>query len=58
MFIGLVVGTYSSIFIATFSWTKFEIYRQKRILIRKDKNFWSSEEREEQTFKGINDFSV
>ena len=58
MFFGLLAGTYSSIFIATFVWTKLEIFRQKRISLRKNKNFWDSDENEEQIFKDINDFSV
>ena len=58
MLFGLIAGTYSSIFIATFVWTKLEIFRQKRISLRKEKDFWASGENEEQVFKGINDFSV
>lgn len=56
MLFGLVTGTYSSIFIATFFWTKFEMFRETRRLSRKEKSFWTIPGVEEQTFAGINDF--
>ena len=58
MFIGLIAGTYSSIFIATYLWTKLELIRQKRILLRGKNNFWNTDEIEEQVFTGINDFKI
>lgn len=58
MFIGLVSGTFSSIFIATTLWIRLEIYRQKRIGVRTKKGFWNTSGVEEQTIKGINDFSI
>ena len=57
MFVGLIAGTYSSIFIATYLWTKLEFFRLKSISKRKENSFWEIKGIEEQTFKGINDFS-
>ena len=56
LLVGLVAGTYSSIFIATYLWVKLETYRQKRIKAREKNNFWAIKGVEEQTFEGINDF--
>lgn len=56
MLVGLIAGTYSSIFIASYLWTKLEIHRRKSIDKRANKNFWNTGEVEEQTFVGINDF--
>ncbi len=58
MLVGLVAGTYSSIFIATYIWSKLEIRRQRGINNREKKNFWKTEGIEEQTFDGINDFKA
>ena len=58
MLVGLVAGTYSSIFIATYLWTKLEWKRQAWIKNRENKSFWKTEGVEEQTFEGINDFSA
>ena len=57
MLVGLVAGTYSSIFIATYLWTKLEWRRQKAIKTRQEKSFWDTPGVDEQTFKGINDFT-
>ena len=56
MLIGIVAGTYSSIFIATALWVRLEIYRQRRITAREKNNFWKTKGVEEQTFNGINEF--
>ncbi|WKX02802.1 protein translocase subunit SecDF [Candidatus Mycoplasma mahonii] len=56
MLVGLLAGTYSSIFIATYLWTKMEIRRQKGINKRKKSGFWNTTTIEEQTFTGINDY--
>ena len=58
MLVGLISGTYSSIFIATYVWTKLELVRQKRIVQRAEKKFWDTPGVEEQTIKGINDFEI
>lgn len=58
MLVGLIAGTYSSIFIATFLWTKFETIRHKGIVARNKKGFWKTEGIEEQTFNGINNFKA
>ena len=55
---GLIAGTYSSIFIATFLWVKLETYRQRKIKVRTNNNFWATSGVEEQTFEGINDFKA
>ena len=57
MLVGLIAGTYSSIFIATYLWTKLETRRQNAIVSRGEKKFWDTNEPEEQTFKGINEFN-
>ena len=57
MLSGILVGTYSSIFIATFIWTKLEIFSLKRQKARIKNNFWTTKGIEEQTFKKINDFN-
>lgn len=57
MLVGLIAGTYSSIFIATYLWTKLEIKRQQAVITRGEKNFWNTKGPEEQTFAGINDFT-
>ncbi|MDZ7293679.1 protein translocase subunit SecDF [Mycoplasmopsis pulmonis] len=56
LFVGLISGTYSSIFIASWLFVKLETFRQKMIRRRKANNFWSVGFVEEQTFNGINDF--
>ncbi|TCG11204.1 protein translocase subunit SecDF [Mycoplasma todarodis] len=56
MLAGLVSGTYSSIFIATYAWVHLEAYSQKRSKARQQKNFWKLNGHEEQTVDGINDF--
>ena len=56
MLVGLVSGTYSSIFIATYSWVYLEVFRQKRMKKRYDNKFWETKGVEEQTIKTINDF--
>lgn len=58
MLVGLISGTYSSIFIATYLWTKLELIRQKGINSRAKNNFWKTEGVEEQTIGGINDFKA
>lgn len=56
MLIGLVIGTYSSIFIATQVWYRLEILRQKGITRRVNNNYWNVNHPSEQIFPGINDF--
>ncbi|CAM9149287.1 protein translocase subunit SecDF [Mycoplasma todarodis] len=56
MLAGLVSGTYSSIFIATYAWVHLEAYSQKRSQKRAQKKFWKLNGPEEQTVDGINDF--
>ncbi|WP_027334016.1 protein translocase subunit SecDF [Mycoplasma elephantis] len=56
MLIGLFVGAYSSIFIATQIWFRLEILRQKGIQRRKETKFWKINKPSEQIFPGINDF--
>ncbi len=56
MLVGLVSGTYSSIFIATYVWVVLEAWSQKRSQSRTNKNFWKLKEKEEQVVVGINDF--
>ena len=58
MLVGLIAGTYSSIFIATYIWTKLETMRQKGIVNRSKKGFWKTKGLEEQTFNGINNFKA
>ena len=56
MLIGLVAGTYSSIFIATYLWTFMETRRHLAIKKRGENNFWKTDDVEEEIFVGINDF--
>lgn len=56
MLVGLISGTYSSIFIATYSWVYLELFRQKRMKKRYENKFWETKGVEEQTIKGVNDF--
>ena len=56
MLIGLVAGTYSSIFIATYLWTFMETKRHLAIKKRGETNFWKTNDVEEEIFVGINDF--
>lgn len=56
MLIGLVIGTYSSIFIATQIWYRLETWRQKGIQKRIKNNYWNINKPGEQIFPGINDF--
>ncbi|UUD37180.1 bifunctional preprotein translocase subunit SecD/SecF [Mycoplasmopsis californica] len=56
MLIGLTVGTYSSIFIASQVWYRLETWRQKGIEKRKKTNYWNINKPGEQIFPGINDF--
>ncbi|WP_036456755.1 protein translocase subunit SecDF [Mycoplasmopsis lipofaciens] len=56
MIFGLAIGAYSSIFICTWLWTKFELIRQKGIKKRTENHFWDLPGVSEQTFQGINDF--
>ena len=58
MLVGLVSGTYSSVFIATYLWTKLELRRQKSIENRAKKGFWNVNEVDEETVRGINDFKA
>ncbi|MEE3928497.1 protein translocase subunit SecDF [Mycoplasmopsis ciconiae] len=54
---GIAIGTYSSVFICSWFWTKLEYFRQKRIEKRIRTRYWNINNPEEQTFKGINDYS-
>lgn len=56
MLVGLVFGTYSSIVVAAFLWTKLESIRQRGISKRSKSDFWVVSTVEEQTIPGINDF--
>ena len=56
MLAGLVSGTYSSIFIATYAWVHLEAWSQKHMRKRKEKCFWMLHGKEEQTVDGINDY--
>ncbi|MCP4337151.1 MAG: protein translocase subunit SecDF [Mycoplasma sp.] len=56
MLTGLISGTYSSIFIATYIWVGLETLSQKRINSRSKNNFWKLKEKEEQVIIGINDY--
>ena len=56
MLVGLVAGTYSSIFIATYLWVGLESFRVRKIAARKTSTFWKTKGVEEQTFEGINDY--
>ncbi len=56
MLVGVVSGTYSSIFIATYMWALLETFSQKRSEKRRRTQFWKLRENEEQTIIGINDF--
>ncbi len=58
MLIGLMAGTYSSIFIATNIWSRLEIRRQRGMAKRDKNDFWKTEGIEEQSFNGINDFKA
>ncbi|MCR8613208.1 MAG: protein translocase subunit SecDF [Mycoplasma sp.] len=56
MFFGMLSGTYSSIFIASYSWIYLERMRQKRLAKRKKNKFWKLQGVEEQTIKGVNEY--
>lgn len=56
MLVGLITGTYSSIFIATYIWVILETKRQKSIISKKGRKFWDTDGEQEQVFIGINDF--
>ncbi|UUD34952.1 protein translocase subunit SecDF [Mycoplasmopsis caviae] len=58
MIFGLIVGSYSSIFICTWIWIKLETRRQLGIKKRSESNYWKLPGSEEQLFQGINDFSA
>lgn len=58
MIFGLVVGSYSSIFICTWLWIKLETKRQLCIKKRADNSYWVLSGSEEQLFQGINDFTA
>ncbi|MCC3161104.1 MAG: protein translocase subunit SecDF [Mollicutes bacterium PWAP] len=56
MFAGLIAGTYSSIFIASWIWVKLETINHQKRLKRKQNGFWKISGVQEETIKGINDF--
>ncbi|UWD34348.1 protein translocase subunit SecDF [Mesomycoplasma molare] len=56
--VGVLFGTYSSLFIATNIWLLIETKRNKFKAQRIKKNYWNTEKIKEQTFAGINDFEV
>ncbi|WP_434336804.1 protein translocase subunit SecDF [Mesomycoplasma conjunctivae] len=56
MLIGVLIGSYSSLFIATNLWIRFEIIRNRRKQKRIDSRFWGVQKVYEQTFANINDF--
>ncbi len=56
MLAGLISGTYSSIFIATYAWVHLEAWSQKHMRKRKESGFWKLHGKEEQTVDGINDY--
>ena len=58
MLVGLISGTYSSVFIATYLWTFLETKRQSWIEKRTSGDFWKVKGLEEQTVTGINDFTA
>lgn len=56
MLVGLIAGTYSSIFIASYIWTKLEIRRIRARAKRESGTYWNTGDVEEQIFVGINEF--
>ncbi|MBG0730622.1 protein translocase subunit SecDF [Mycoplasma sp. 'Moose RK'] len=56
MLIGIIIGTYSSLFIATKIWVKLEWFRNKQKEKRINKKYWNIQKVYEQTFVNINDF--
>ncbi|AFX74096.1 Protein-export membrane protein secD [Mesomycoplasma hyorhinis SK76] len=57
MFVGVVFGTFSSLFIATTIWVKLETKRNKRKSKRIDVGYWKVQKISEQTFANINDYN-
>ncbi|WP_033160801.1 protein translocase subunit SecDF [[Mycoplasma] collis] len=56
LFVGIVFGTFSSLFIATNVWLFFETLRNKWKKSRIDNKYWNVQKINEQTFININDF--
>ncbi|QJB71455.1 protein translocase subunit SecDF [Mycoplasma sp. 1654_15] len=57
MFVGVIFGTFSSLFIATTIWVKLETKRNKKKAKRIDVGYWKVQKISEQTFANINDYS-
>ncbi|AJR12011.1 bifunctional preprotein translocase subunit SecD/SecF [Mesomycoplasma dispar] len=56
MLIGIIIGTYSSLFIATRIWVKLEWYRNRKKEKRINSKYWNVQKIYEQTFANINDY--
>ncbi|UIF67276.1 protein translocase subunit SecDF [Mesomycoplasma hyopneumoniae] len=56
MLIGVIIGTYSSLFIATRIWIILESYRNRKKEMRINKKYWNVQKIYEQTFANINDY--
>ncbi|WP_406616137.1 protein translocase subunit SecDF [Mycoplasmopsis hyopharyngis] len=56
MIFGLLIGSYTSLFISVWIWTGLETRRQKIILNHQKNHYWNFEKHDEQVFNGINDF--
>ncbi|WP_406618271.1 protein translocase subunit SecDF [Mycoplasmopsis lipophila] len=56
MIFGLLIGSYTSLFISTWLWTALETRRQKIIANHQKNHYWNFEKHDEQVFNGINDF--
>lgn len=56
MLIGVIIGTYTSLFIATRIWNKLELYRNRQKEKRINNKYWNVQKIYEQTFANINDY--
>lgn len=56
MVFGLLIGSYTSLFISVWIWTAFETISQNKIKNKITKKYWKFEKQDEQVFRGINDF--
>ncbi|WDV48784.1 protein translocase subunit SecDF [Mesomycoplasma ovipneumoniae] len=56
MLIGVIIGTYSSLFVATRIWNKLEAYRNYKKQKRINAKYWNIQKVHEQTFASINDY--